>query len=52
MSLNIKNTEVENLAGEVAALMGVNKTEAIRQAPEEKNAFYPCGSLRPTGGQN
>jgi len=36
MSLNIKNTEVENLAGEVAALMGVNKTEAIRQALEEK----------------
>ncbi len=36
MSLNIKNKEVENLAGEVAALMGVTKTEAVRQALEER----------------
>jgi hypothetical protein len=36
MSLNIKNREVENLLGEVAALTGVNKTEALRQALEER----------------
>jgi antitoxin VapB len=36
MGLNIKNLEVENLANEVAALLGVNKTEAIRQALEER----------------
>jgi len=36
MGLDIKNSEVENLAGEVAALMGVTKTEAVRQALEEK----------------
>jgi hypothetical protein len=36
MSLNIKNREVENLVGEVAALMGVTKTEAVRQALEER----------------
>jgi hypothetical protein len=35
MGLNIKNPEVENLANEVAALLGVNKTEALRQALEE-----------------
>jgi antitoxin VapB len=32
MALNIKNTEVENLAGEVARLANTSKTEAIRQA--------------------
>ena len=36
MGLNIKNPEVENLVNEVAALLGVNKTEAIRQALEER----------------
>ena len=38
MGLNIKNPEVEGLVKEVADLMGVNKTEAIRQALEEKKA--------------
>ena len=32
MALNIKNAEVEQLAGEVARLTGQSKTEAIRQA--------------------
>ena len=36
MSLNIKNPGLERLAGEVATLSGVSKTEAIRQAPEEE----------------
>ncbi len=36
MALNIKNQQVENLANEVAALTGENKTEAIRKALEER----------------
>ena len=32
MGLNIKNTEVERLAAEIAASTGETKTEAIRQA--------------------
>ena len=38
MALNIKNREVERLAGEVATLAGENKTQAIRQALEERKA--------------
>ncbi len=36
MGMKIKDPEVEGLVKEVAALMGVNKKEAIRQALEEK----------------
>lgn len=36
MGLNIKNPEVERLATEVAAALGVTKTEAIRQALEDR----------------
>jgi antitoxin VapB len=36
MALNIKNAEVERLAGEVARLTGESKTEAIRRALEER----------------
>lgn len=36
MALNIKNLEVDRLAGEVAAMAGENKTEAIRKALEER----------------
>ena len=36
MALNIKNPEVERLAGEVAALAGESKTQAIRRALEER----------------
>jgi antitoxin VapB len=36
VALNIKNAEVERLAGEVAGLAGETKTEAIRRALEER----------------
>lgn len=36
MALNIKNTEVESLAEEVARLTNTSKTEAIRQALLER----------------
>src|SRR5690606_13630532 len=36
MALNIKNSEVERLAGEVSRLTGESKTEAIRRALEER----------------
>lgn len=38
MALNIKNVEVEKLAGEVARLAQETKTEAIRRALEERRA--------------
>lgn len=38
MALNIKNPEVERLAGEVAALARESKTQAIRRALEERKA--------------
>ncbi len=38
MGLNIKNPEVERLAGEVASLTHETKTEAIRQALLERRA--------------
>lgn len=36
MALNIKNSSVERLAGEVALLTGETKTEAIRKALEDR----------------
>jgi antitoxin VapB len=36
MALNIKNTDVERLAAEVARMTGESKTEAIRRALEER----------------
>ena len=36
MALNIKNVEVERLAGEVAALAGESKTEAVRISLNER----------------
>jgi antitoxin VapB len=36
MALNIKNADVERLAGEVARLAGESKTEAIRKSLEER----------------
>ena len=36
MALNLKNTDVERLAAEVARLTGESKTEAIRVALEER----------------
>ena len=38
MALNIKNAEVEQLAGEVAAMVHETKTEAIRRALLERRA--------------
>jgi antitoxin VapB len=38
MALNIKNTEVERLAAEVAQMARETKTEAIRRALEERKA--------------
>lgn len=38
MALNIKNTEVERLAAEIASLTGESKTEAVRRALEERRA--------------
>ena len=37
MGLNIKNPEVENLAKEVAALMGANKTELFVRPWKKKS---------------
>jgi antitoxin VapB len=36
MALNIKNPQVEQLAGEIAGMTGESKTEAIRQALLER----------------
>jgi len=38
MALNIKNAEVERLAGEVAQMAHETKTEAIRKALEDRKA--------------
>jgi len=38
MALNIKNPEVESLAGELSEITGESKTEAIRQALLERRA--------------
>jgi antitoxin VapB len=46
MGLNIKNPEVESLASEVATLMGVNKTEAIRQALEERKRLLSAKVIK------
>jgi len=46
MGLNIKNSEVERLAGEVAGLAHETKTEAIRRALVERRA-----RLRAHGGK-
>jgi antitoxin VapB len=40
MALNIKNTEVENLAAEVAKLADETKTEVIRIAPKFRLKSY------------
>jgi antitoxin VapB len=43
MALNIKNEEVERLAGEVARLTHETKTEAIRRALVERRARLHAG---------
>jgi antitoxin VapB len=46
MALNIKNSEVERLATEVAQLAHETKTEAIRRALEERKVRLKFGSSR------
>ena len=46
MALNIKNTRVERLAAEVAALARESKTEAIGRALEERKARLATHVLR------
>jgi len=48
MALNIKNTEVERLAAEVARLPGESKTEAITSRQPEMVAARTAGSARPS----
>jgi antitoxin VapB len=50
MALNIKNADVERLAGEVARLAHETKTEAIRRALMERLARLEAHGGRP-GGQ-
>lgn len=49
MALNIKNSSVERLAGEIAQLTGETKTEAIRKALEDRKrrlVAIPAGDRR------
>lgn len=43
MALNIKNTQVEQLATEVAGLTGETKTQAIKRALEERRERMALG---------
>lgn len=38
MALNIKNREVEHLLAEIVAITGESKTEAVREALQERRA--------------
>lgn len=49
MALNIKNTEVERLAEEVAGLAGETKTEAVRRALEERKGKLVRRTPKRTG---
>jgi len=44
MALNIKNSEVESLATEVARLAGTTKTEAIRQSLVDRRDRLAAGA--------
>lgn len=46
MALNIKNREVERLAGEVAGLANETKTEAIRRALAERKERLQLGRFQ------
>lgn len=46
MALNIKNSQVERLAADVAALTGESKTEAIRKALEERKNRLSLGGAQ------
>jgi antitoxin VapB len=49
VALNIKNTDVERLAGEVANLAHETKTEAIRRALVERRARLQARAGKPGG---
>jgi len=49
MGLNIKNVDVERLAGEVAGLAHETKTEAIRRALLERRARLQSHAGKPGG---
>ena len=49
MALNIKNIEVEKLAGEVANMAHETKTEAIRRALAERRARLRARAGKPGG---
>ena len=49
MALNIKNVEVERLAGEVADLAHETKTQAIRRALVERRARLQARAGKPGG---
>jgi antitoxin VapB len=49
VALNIKNVEVERLAGEVANLARETKTEAIRRALVERRARLQARAGKPGG---
>src|ERR1019366_9368314 len=49
MALNIKNADVERLAGEVANLAHETKTEAVRRALVERRARLQARAGKPGG---
>lgn len=49
MALNIKNIDVERLAGEVASMAHETKTEAIRRALLERRARLQSRTGKPGG---
>jgi antitoxin VapB len=49
MALNIKNVDVERLAGEVANLAHETKTEAIKRALAERRARLQARAGKPGG---
>jgi antitoxin VapB len=49
MALNVKNVDVERLAGEVANLAHETKTEAIRRALVERRARLQARAGKPGG---
>ena len=49
MALNIKNVDVERLAGEVANLAHETKTQAIKRALVERRARLQARSGKPGG---
>ena len=51
MGLNIKNAEVERLAGEVAAIARETKTEAIRKALVERRMRLRLRGMGGTSGR-